>query len=235
MIVDTTFKVPAAKAASFHEQARQNRLKENVLASLRLGRSEFRRYFYSLVGSYRVWKHFQETAENCVELGAGNSRKPGFHTLDMNLASDFPFDLRLGLPFPDHSIRTLYAEHVFEHFCHQDLQYLLRECARCLKPGGVLSIAVPNVRKYIDAYVNKSPQGRERCRYEWGLQFNTPLDYLNYMFYMDGHHKYMFDPDHGVALLKGAGFEASLRDFDPGLDREERAYESLYLEARKSC
>ena len=51
---------------------------------------------------------------------------------------------------------------------------------------------------------------------------------------MDGHHKYMFDEENLLFLLKSKGFRnVHLREFDPDLDLEKRDFESIYAEANK--
>jgi hypothetical protein len=60
------------------------------------------------------------------------------------------------------------------------------------------------------------------------------MDVLNYIFYMDNHHRFMFDFDNLAHHCREAGFEAcTTRSFDPSIDSVERDYESLYLACRK--
>ena len=54
------------------------------------------------------------------------------------------------------------------------------------------------------------------------------------MAYMDGHHKYMFDEENLIHILKSKGFKnVHQRRFDPEIDRKERDFESIYAEATK--
>jgi hypothetical protein len=54
------------------------------------------------------------------------------------------------------------------------------------------------------------------------------------MAYMDGNHKYMFDRENLLAILKKVGFnEVHPREFDPGIDKAERDWESIYVEGKK--
>lgn len=62
----------------------------------------------------------------------------------------------------------------------------------------------------------------------------TRIDYVNYTTYMDGHHKYMFDEENLLYILKLKGFKnAHLRIFNPSLHLKERDFESIYAEAEK--
>src|ERR1700744_411384 len=77
-----------------------------------------------------------------VELGAGSSfireRRRGIITSDVTTANvDLALDGRT-LPFRDNSVRALLLTHVFHHI--PDCASFLREAARVLVPGGVISM-----------------------------------------------------------------------------------------------
>ena len=63
-------------------------------------------------------------------------------------------DLRKKLPYETNSVDAIYAGELWEHFEHADAQNLTTECARVLKPGGVLRVCVPDCehiwRTYLD-------------------------------------------------------------------------------------
>lgn len=171
-----------------------------------------------------------------LELGSGDH--PGLNgwtTVDTAPRCDVFWDLRDGLPFPDCSVAQIYSSHLFEHFTFSDGQKLLRECQRVLLPGGHFSICVPNARLYIDAYV----QGRtlDATRYfRFGAAFNatTSIDAINYIAYMSGHHRYMFDEENLLHVLRLAGFKnVRARAFDAQRDSPERDAMSIYAEADK--
>lgn len=171
-----------------------------------------------------------------VELGAGYAaRKPGFLQLDVRLDADIPFDLRAGLPFGTGTVAYIYCEHVLEHLEYKHLSGLLVECHRVLEPGGTLNISVPNARLYLDAYHHFDPEVFDQlCRYRWPQPYRSPIDVVNYIFYMDGQHRFMFDELNITDLLTRTGFaNVSLRDFSAALDQESRRYESLYAVATK--
>jgi len=190
----------------------------------------------SAVGWSKTRLLFDKNRLNKLEIGIGNgARKQGFITSDLNMATDYPFDLRIGLPFPNESIDLIYAEHVLEHFSYRDLLLLLSDCYRVLKSDGRLSLAVPDTRIWLDAYCKEQDLDVEKyCGYDCGLAFKSRIDYLNYIFYMDGHHRHMFDEKGIVTVLEDAGFQnARIRDFQGELDQEARRFNSLYAEAYK--
>lgn len=197
---------------------------------------ELHSYVCSSVGLIKSKLFFRKDKTNKLEVGPGNApRKAGFITSDLALRTDYPFDLRMGLPFPEESIDMIYAEHVFEHFSYRDLIFLLSDCYRVLKSGGRISLAVPDTRIWINAYCgSKELDLKKYCGYDTGLAYTSKIDYLNYIFYMDGHHRHMFDRDSLLTVLEASGFkDVHIRDFDPDLDQEVRKYASIYAEAFK--
>lgn len=171
-----------------------------------------------------------------LELGSGKKRGAnGWTTLDRTPGCDLYCDLAKGIPFPDQSVTAIYSSHVFEHLTYKEAQILLDECLRVLIPGGKFSICVPNARLYLSAYVNSRDITDERF-FEYRPAYNrtTRMDYVNYVAYMDGEHKYMFDEENLVYILRQKGFKnARLRSFDKSLDREARDHESIYAEGFK--
>ncbi len=94
---------------------------------------------------------------------------------------------------------------------------------------------MPNARIFIEAYVNSDPLDRDQFL-GWTPAFNntTSIDYVNYVAYMDGQHKYMFDEENLLHILKSKGFRnARLRPFDSDLDLKERDSVSIYAAAEK--
>jgi predicted SAM-dependent methyltransferase len=184
----------------------------------------------------RIQRLLDEKKELSIEVGAGAKKGVnGWTTIDLSRMCDICWDLRNGLPFPDAIVSRVYSSHFLEHLSFAEGQRFLAECLRVLIPGGEFSIAVPNGRLYIEAYANPTAFDKERfLLYRPAYNQTTKIDYVNYMAYMDGHHRYMFDEENLVHILAAAGFTGvRLRDFDPGLDRRDRNYESIYAEARR--
>lgn len=171
-----------------------------------------------------------------LEIGAGNKKgKNGWITLDLTPDCDIYWDLNEGLPFPDESICKIYSSHVFEHFTFKEGQRLIDECLRVLIKDGIFSICVPNAKLWIDAYSNNKSLNKNQF-FGYKLAYNniSQIDYVNYIAYMDGHHKYMFDEKNLIIILERKGFRnVRLRNFDPNLDLKARNYGSIYAEAQK--
>jgi predicted SAM-dependent methyltransferase len=179
-------------------------------------------------------KIIQQNQEILLEIGSGAKKGiNGWTTLDMSDGCDIHYDLLLPLPFPDNSITKIYSSHVLEHFHYKDLIKLLTECYRILKPNGVFSVCVPNAGMYVKAYLSQD-EFKPKSVYEPAFHINTQIDLINYMAYMDGHHKYMFDQDNLLAVLKKVGFnKVAMRKFEAEIDRVERDWESIYAQGEK--
>lgn len=184
----------------------------------------------------RIRRLAQGRADLCVDIGAGHRKGDrAWLSVDINDDCDVFWDLRKGMPFEDGSIAKIYSSHLFEHLTFKEGRYLLGECVRTLRPGGTFSICVPNARLYIDAYVRGEclPE-KPFLAYTDALPRTTRIDYLNYIAYMDGHHKYMFDEENLLAVLQSAGLRnVRLRPFDPSLDLASRDFHSIYAIAEK--
>ena len=169
-----------------------------------------------------------------LDLGGADSGKSGWTTVDMTKQCDIYWDLRLPVPLPDSSVSKIYSSHLFEHLTFSQGQGLLAESLRLLKPGGTFSICVPNARIYVEHYLGIKEVPSDY--FGWTPAFNstTSIDAINYVAYMDGEHKYMFDQENLLHILALAGFDdVKVRDFDTETDRPERDYESLYAIATK--
>lgn len=169
-----------------------------------------------------------------LDLGGADAGRNGWKSIDVTQQCDLFWDLSRGIPFPDESVDRIYSSHLFEHLTYDQGQELLRESLRVLKPGGSFSICVPNARIYIEHYLGI--QSVPDDYFGWRPAFNatTVIDAVNYVAYMDGEHKYMFDQENLLHLLGQAGFaQVQARSIDPGVDRPERDYESIYASAIK--
>jgi predicted SAM-dependent methyltransferase len=164
-----------------------------------------------------------------IELGGPEAGQDGWTTIDITDTCDLCWDLRHGLPFPDACLEAIYSSHFFEHLSYDEGQSLLQECLRTLKPGGTFSICVPNARLYIEAYLNQREIPDCYYAYTPAYHATTAIDAVNYVAYMAGTHKHMFDEEHLLHVLRAAGFaDVRTRTMDPALDHAARHFESIY-------
>jgi predicted SAM-dependent methyltransferase len=175
-----------------------------------------------------------------LHLGCGLDSFPGFVNIDRvrTPATDFVVDIRRELPFATQSVRGIFHQHAFEHIDRlRGGRTLLRESARVLVPGGLLRMGIPDLAKYVAAYLRFDKQFAAAI----GLgDADHAAHILNHAF---AHgHRFMYDFDAISAELRDAGFldirAAAFRDSaDPMLnhDKDEpgRMAETLFVEARR--
>lgn len=79
-----------------------------------------------------------------LDLGAGRISPAGYIPLGRRHGSEiYP------LPYPDNSVDAIRASHVLEHFPSLQVDGVVQEWARVLKPGGLMQIAVPDFNEII--------------------------------------------------------------------------------------
>jgi predicted SAM-dependent methyltransferase len=128
----------------------------------------------------------------------------------------------------------VYSSHLFEHLTFEQGRALLDECLRVLKPGGSFWIVVPNARMYVEAYLGQRVLPEEYFAWEPAFNGTTAIDAVNYVAYMAGEHRYMFDQENLLYILRARGFaNVAERAMDPEVDLPERDYESIYAAATK--
>ena len=190
-----------------------------------------------------------------LHIGCGPGHLPGWINIDVYPAP-FAMNILWGLPFPDRSVSRVFVSHLLEHlFYPRDVQFLLGELKRALKPGGVVRIVVPNIEQCIAAYANndRSFVASRRETWSWWPENATRLeDFLAYAgvgaepAYLFEAHKYGYDFETLAKVLGEAGFEgvrmsAYMQSEDPALRVDDVSavakarygdrYYSLFVEA----
>src|SRR5262245_20763963 len=90
-----------------------------------------------------------------LHLGCGSKTLPGFFHVDAlahpHVDVQGPVDV---LDFlDDNAVERIYVSHVLEHFGRHEVDRVLTERHRVLKPGGVLRLAVPDYGACARLYV----------------------------------------------------------------------------------
>lgn len=191
-------------------------------------------------------RKFTGKKELSVNIGAGPFGEVGWVNIDMfNMPNiSFTYDCRKKLPFLDNTVKRIRCEHMLEHLDRkEEAPAFLKECLRCLMPGGIIRIIVPDVKIFIDAYHENTTDSWARLKNAFS-NFNDdwlPMDVLNHIFRQDGEHKYGYDFETLKASLTKAGFtnvtQASYKiSADPQLlnDQPNHQFHSLYVEAFKA-
>lgn len=80
-----------------------------------------------------------------LNLGAGDSKIPGFTSVDLyDEAADIQADI-CNLPFEDNSVEEIVAYQVVEHIPYQMSELMFQEMYRVLVPGGTAIIETPDI------------------------------------------------------------------------------------------
>jgi predicted SAM-dependent methyltransferase len=149
-------------------------------------------------------------------------------------------DVTKGLPLPNDSVDVLYSSHMLEHLDQNEAVLFLREARRVLRSGGIIRLAIPDLRKQVlqyietnegDAFISATLLTEPRPRTIWQR--------IKILLVGTRHHQWMYDGISLSRLLQAQGFTApvvlnageSLIENPQNLDLYERASESVYVEA----
>lgn len=114
-------------------------------------------------------------------------------------------DIVKGLPLQSASVDVLYGSHVLEHLPVKEFRIALKECKRILRDEGILRVVVPNLRFFVDEYLeSSSPTKSIDFSLDTGMgseSFANPLSRMR----GDSHHV-MYDAETMLNELRSAGF-----------------------------
>jgi len=128
--------------------------------------------------------------ETKLNLGCGSSPLEGYRNYDIKTCDEiYPLSI-----WSDGVIDEVRASHVLEHFPHGEVENVVKEWARVLKPGGRLKIAVPDFDWIVKAYSNGHREDGRLEHYLFGGQVDA-----------DDYHKAFFNEEKLKALLESAG------------------------------
>lgn len=131
-----------------------------------------------------------------LHLGCGRKKWDGFVNCDLS-GSDVDCDIRI-LPFDDDLADEIHAIHVVEHFFITEIQDVLAEWRRVLKPGGILAIELPCWDKVVEHIRKGSPDNFTR----WPL-FGEPSTHKDGV---PALHKWCYSTEEMRRLLDFCGY-----------------------------
>lgn len=144
------------------------------------------------------------------------------------------------IPQKDNTVEVIYSSHMLEHLDKYECATFLKEAKRVLIHGGIIRLALPDLRFHIDNYLKE--KNADKFIEETMLTKNKPrtlLEQIKELIIGDRHHMWMYDRDSLCRLLISSGFKdpqvlepGSTLITNPGpLDLEERSPESVFVEA----
>lgn len=174
-----------------------------------------------------------------LHLGCGEKYIPGFIHIDTRKFSHVDYVTsadKLDM-FEDNSVDLIYACHLLEHFKRNQIEDILKEWYRVLKPEGILRLATPDFEKLVEVYL----------KYKDLKLILGPL--VGRQDYPENTHYIIFDFTTLSEVLKKVGFEKIYRydwrktihkDYDdfsqayiPHMDKKNGILISLNIEAKK--
>lgn len=144
-----------------------------------------------------------------LHLACGHDYEDDFINIDLYAPEDAKCDIRYDvqkLPYDDNSIDQIKAFHIIEHFHFFEIQEVLKEWHRVLKPGAVLYLETPDFLETCRSFVEGSPH----------------MDIEQWRILLYGHffahawvpgqtHKFLFTETQLRTNLEWAGFKQVVR------------------------
>lgn len=197
--------------------------------------------------AHRIWK---------LNLGAGPVGLKGWLNCDLQHEKTpntcIYLDIRERFPFEGQIFDYVFSEHLIEHVPLTQGELFLAECFRCLKPGGRIRIATPDLGRLVAGYLVQDPASKryvDRVFADFfrGATTKTPAAALNNIMNNFGH-RFLYDEQTLRLALANAGFHNMVRQAvgvsdDPELcgievhgdsvGPELNEYETMVLEATR--
>lgn len=126
-------------------------------------------------------------------------------------------DIVKGLKGKDNSCELIFAAHVLEHLSYADFHVAVKNIYQYLQPGGTFRFIVPDLRYYIDTYIqqfndqSRSPQAAQHFLEESliGCQKSRKNLYLRIIEALsNSRHQWMWDEPSLIQVLSQQGFQS---------------------------
>lgn len=192
--------------------------------------------------------------KRCLELGSGGARRAaGWLVTDLRPEGDaIRLDVTRRFPIPGETFDLVYSQHMIEHLTFASGRFMLNECFRVMKPGGMIRIVTPSINFLLGLFAPDRPALTDRY-IRWATETFVPdapapipsVVFNNFVRAWD--HTFIYDRETLELILTEAGF-VDIREREVGtsdnpalrgletIDRmpdEFLALESMILEATR--
>ena len=170
----------------------------------------------------------------------GLLKEQQIENIKWNMEHNIQFaDATKSVPLQTSSVDCIYTSHMVEHLSQKGARNFLNEVKRVLKVGGVVRIAVPDLRIAVDDYLETNDADAfMRGILVQAPEINTLKQKINLFVSGYRHHQWMYDGASLSKLLTEMGFSSAdickdgktnIIDAD-GLNLYEREEQSVYVE-----
>ena len=163
------------------------------------------------------------TTEKKLQLGCGRNWLEGWLNSDYfpRNSDILQLDVTVALPFENDTFDYIFSEHVIEHISYPEGAYMLEECFRVLKPGGVLRVGTPDLAFLVSLYREDEVASQSRTQIEQEFleyflaneikdrEINAPVDFDTYLinkFVRAWGHEFIYDEKSLRHMMKTLGF-----------------------------
>jgi predicted SAM-dependent methyltransferase len=181
----------------------------------------------------------EERPPRRLNWGCGSHVAPGWINSDVKAAPgvDLVADIRHGLPLASHSMDYVVSVHALPELSYAEQVPVLSELRRVLRPGGVLRLALPDLRKGIEAYLRED---RDYFKVDDEAATTPGGRFIVHMLWY-GYSRTLFTADFAGELLQRAGFVEigicaagqTASEFTDIVALDNREEESFFVEARR--
>lgn len=103
-----------------------------------------------------ITKYINSNSVRKLAIGSPNVVPDGWLAVDKTPEAPgvLAFDAARRFPIDDCTFDYIHSEHMIEHISWHDGLFMLKECRRILRPGGVVRIATPNLETLSNLYAS---------------------------------------------------------------------------------